>query len=316
MSTGRGFPQQQPNPPMNQPAPMAPNQGGVPDQRWEQVQREIRDLRDQNSQLRGQVDHMARAGQPNQPPPASIWKPEVDQALTEKFQRLIQPLQQQFTQATGVMVDRTDRAEFQLKWNQSHLAEYMPAVEAEMARLQQAGKWMPREQLLQQMYFEQTGKKPQQPNPGQAPAPQLPQYDTYTGQWKDPATGQIVQPPSQVVMQPGQVPQAVPQMQAAQPGQFTQPGYQYPQPQINPGYQPQPPTFPFAQPPQPQYQQQQQPPAGAQANPQQWTPNLPSGAPPPAGATPGGNSAVSGLDLNSSEATLSAWADRHGDVPI
>lgn len=270
----------------------------VPDDRFNQVMARMRELEQQNAQLRGQVDFMAKQSQPAQPrAEQQLFKPEVDQAITQKFQSLLEPVQQQFNQAVGMMMDRTDRAEFELRFRNSNYAKILPQVEEEAERLKRSGQWVPREQILQKVWFDETGKKAQEPPPqtNQAPGPQ---YDPYTGRWTESAVpqGTTGQPASQQI--PQQVAQAAPQQApvAQQP------------PQQTPGYP----------------SQQQWPPQNAS----QWVPNLPQAEPPP--QAPVAQATVqptTGLSLDTmnfadrdqakaADQRLERWASQYGDIPL
>jgi hypothetical protein len=299
--TGRSFyqpaqgnqPTPQPPPQFQQPQQQQP--GNVPDARLDQMQREMRELRDQNQQLRGQVDHMSRASQPNaKPPDQPFFKPEVAQALDQKFNPILQQIRSEFQQATGMMMDQTDQAKFELRYRGTKLESFVAKVEDQQRSLQSQGKWLPREQILQQLYFEETGRKAQDPQytQTQAPPAQPPQYDTYTGQWRDPATNQVVAPPTQVVVPQGAPPQAA---QVQEYGQQQQGQQQYPN-----GYQPPPPQQAFA--PQP--------------NQNQWAPQLPNAQPPPAGPGVASSGTPQGLTLDATPETAKAWADKFGDIPL
>lgn len=295
---------------MNNPNNQSPNQPGnqMSDQ-FQQLLNEVRTARNENQQLRGQLDMMARqfaTGQPQQQPTkAAAFDPKVQQALDEEFNKRLGPIQNQFQQVTGMMRDETDEAKFRLTFRGSKYDKYIPEVEAEMRNLKSQGKWMPREQVLQYQYFQDQGKKAQEPA---AAAQQIvPVYDSYINQWKDPVSGQVVAQPSAIQIPPGGAPQ-VAQDQQQQQQQVQQQQQQQPNPaQMPNGYQ-QPGQQPFfAQP-----QQQQDP--NQQNN---WTPNLGNSAPPPPGGQ--GTAPVNfngGLTVDASDKTLDGWAEKYGDVPL
>lgn len=277
-----------------QPSPNAPPPTQVPDQRFDAMQRQIRELAEQNQQLRGQVDYMAKVSQPGQQQnaPQPFFKPEVDQAIQQKFQTLIAPIEQKYTQAMGMMRDENDQLKFEARYKNSRYAEYASRVEEEAMRLQRNGQWASREEILKHIYFNETGKKPAAPAP-QANTPVPPKYDSYTGQWLDPVTNQPVNPPQYATALPNQPPQGYQDPAQAQPEQQVQPA-QVPQPFHAPpsGYQPQP--------------QQQQ-----------WIPQLPNSTPPPpASAATTNGSVPTNLGLTSTDQQLGSWADKYGDLPL
>lgn len=225
---------------------------------------------------------MAKASQPGQKPnePTPFFKPEVEQALQQKFNSLIAPIDQKYSQVIGTMRDETDQAKFELKFRDSRYADKVSQVEDEARRMQARGQWAPREEILKHMVFAETGKKAQEPAAKAAPAPA--KYDNYTGQYVDPATGQFVPPPQYSTVAQGQPPQAEPVVQTP-PAQTFQPPPS--------GYQP-------------------------QAPPQQWIPQLPQSTPPPQVATGTTNGSQAGLSLTADDKRLESWAGQFGDLPL
>lgn len=255
----------------------------VPDQRFNEIQAQVRELREQNVALRNQVDMFAKMSRPNaQPEQKQIFQPDVDQALTQKFQQMLQPIQQQVTQAIGMQHDRIDRTEFQSKYSNSPLKEYMPEVERIMEDNKLQNRWIPREQVIQYVHFQQTGRKAQEPTQQSAPAQPQATYNPYLGQWTGP-DGKPTAPPAQAVQPQGLPPQSVemvqPQTQQASPVQ------------------------------------QVQQPASNQYVPNQ-TPNLPPSTPPPQSVAAMSQTQAIGLDLKADDKALNAWADKYGDVPL
>jgi hypothetical protein len=272
----------------NQQQPPAQPTSQVPDQRWNEMMSRVRQLEDQNAQLRGQVDFMARRpGQPQQTE-KPLFEAPVDKALEQKFQQLIQPVAAQMQQTIGFLTDQNDQIKFESRYQNSHLKDYLPKVEELVRQNKLQNRWVPREDVLQYVYFQETGKKPAEPKQTVQEVPKA-SYDPYTGQFLGP-DGKPTLPPSQMAMPQGQPPQSVETVQV--PAQ--QPQQAQPEPTYNPGYQPTPQNQ-FAQPAQP---------------------NLPPATPPPPaqGVQPAGP--VQGLSLQASDKQLATWADQYGDMPL
>lgn len=282
-----------------------PNQGQqVPAFRQDEIMNELRALRDQNQQLRGQIDYLSASQrqQIQQPQQADQYKSpfeeSVDRALTEKFQRMIQgtldPLVNQFKQQIGYVVDRTDEVAFQTQYGNERYKKYLDKVEDIRSEYQRRGQYIPREEALRIAYFEETGKKPTPQPQEQAPQQPQPKFDPFFGTMVGP-DGKPIQEGMEMEQQQQQ---QMPTNQA-------------------PGWQ----QFPQQQPPQQQMQQQPMP-SGFAPQPNQNHPMTnPFGQLPDQGMNNPypGNPQQSGhlsLDVYASDNDLKAFEDKYGDVPL
>ena len=279
-----------------------PTQGQVPDDRLNQIMQEVRSLRDENQRLRGNVDLLAQQrGQP-QPQQPSPFAPEVDKAIEQKFQALLQPFVNDVRNQTGYMHDQLDYVRFQQQYAaKPQYSDFLPKVEDMRRQAQNEGKWLSREDALRLAYFEETGKKAT-PQNAQQQAPKGPVFDSYLQQYVD-ESGKIVPPPNVDIAQaPNNQPPQQPQQQA-QPQQYQQPqAFNQPQPIAQPPYQGQ-------MQPQPQPYQQQ---AYNQA-PQLPQQDVNQFRQAPAAPAQGQHLAV---DITSNDQALDLWANKYGDVPL
>lgn len=289
---------------------MPPNQQNeqVPSHRVDEMLEQMKQLQAQNQQLRQLIDQTAR---PNTQQPKSAFNPEVEAALRQFVQQELNPMAEQMRQQVGMLYEATDEANYKLKYSDPKFSQYNDKVEKLRQEQQRQGRWVPREEALKMVYFEETGKKA--PAAAQAPAPQQPVFDPYFNAMVDPATGK---PVSMSAPQPG--------AEEGQQQNWQQQGQQQP-----PQYQQQPPAWQ-----QPQQQQQQAPqnyqpqPTGFQrppsgysahpyANPYGQPPQLPNqGVNSQMPSDQSQRGAPQALSLESSDADLEAFANRFGDVPL
>jgi hypothetical protein len=284
-----------------------PNQ--VPDERLTQMANRLRDLENQNNQLRGQVDFLARGTQQPQQQKQSKFSPDVEAAITERVQEIVAPIQEQLRNTQGYMHDQVDHVTFMQKYNKPQYEKYLEQVENVRREAQAQGRWIPREQALQYVYFNETGKKPAPENTQQVtPAQDVPVYDTFLGQYVN-SKGQVVDPPN-VVDADKALQQAAQQQPVQQPQQMGMPVQQAAQ-----QFQQQP----VQQQQWPAQQQQMQPQQFQQQPVQQQQPGfqLPNQNPPDqarvASPAPGQHF---GIDLTSSDQALDQWGNKYGDIPL
>lgn len=302
---------------MNQPNPQTPpNQqhGQVPDQRLEQIMERMRTMELENQRLRGQVDFMAQKANPqapNQQPKPSLFKPEVQDAITQLVQDRLDSVMEKergtHRQQIGYLADQLDQAKYQMNYGGDKYAKFQEKVDRLRQDYQARQQYITREDALRLVYFEETGKKGATPDP-QAPAapPPQPVLDRYTGQWVDPTTGQPAQP----------------QRFSAAPEEIEQPQQFQPTPPAQ-GWQGQ------------QQPQQQQPlpmtgniPPGGRVPPgvgSPWTnPHGQNFTLPNQGMNPGSPSAQAGTPTmkgpisieTSTDADLKAFEDKYGDIAL
>lgn len=290
----------------NQNPQVPPNQN-LPQHRLDELMGEVKALRDQNQQLRGQIDYISRGQQQqnqqqqSQPqPPKSPFDENIDRALEEKFawmmQQKLNPLVDQFKQQIGYVVDRTDEVSFQNQYGNERYKKYLDKVNTIRRDYEQRGQYIPREEALRIAYFEETGKKPQPAPQEQQPQQEQPKFDPYFGKMVGPDGKPLTENP-EAVQQPLQ--QQQPTTQA--------PGWQqYPEQQ---------------QPPQ-QMQPQQQMPNGFSPQENQNHPTTnPFGQLPDQGINnpyPGNPQATGHLtlDIQANDSDLKAFEDKYGDVPL
>jgi hypothetical protein len=203
--------------------------------------RTIRELKEQNAQLRGQIDVLAKgpAGAP-EPKADSKFDPQVAEAIKGIVMEQLAPLQGQIKQQIGYLYDKTDEVTYETRYGSERFVKLKDRVDQIRHEQQLKGNWVSREEALRIAHFEQTGKKPQADPP--KPEEQVKaQWDPYLQQYVDP-TGKVVPPP--VVAQPqqpvpGQLPQAgqAPQMPQLPPAVQDPNQYQpqVPQPAPVPG---------------------------------------------------------------------------------
>jgi hypothetical protein len=199
----------------------------IPDHRFDELQSQMRKLEMQNQQLRGHIDAMTQR-QATQAPQEEEngFKPEVAQQLEKFIKRHVEPLQAELKNSLGLLYDSQDEVRFQQSYNGDRWAKYKPKVEQLRQEMQAQGKWVTREQALQMVYFEETGKKPA---PEAAKQEAAPKYDPYFNTMVDPATGlpykgQPAQAPQETEFKTEQAPMSPQQMPWQQPAaQWQQP---------------------------------------------------------------------------------------------
>lgn len=287
--------------------PQTPPNQQVPDHRLDQLTERLRTMELQNSQLRGQIDNMARSANPqaNQPPKQSAFQPEVQKAITELVEEKLQAERQNHRQQIGYLADQLDQTKFQAQYGGEKYSKLLPKVDQLRQEYQAKNQYITREQALQMVYFEETGKKGMAPDPAAPPAPAPvapPVYDRYLNQWVDPTTGQPVQPtPVQALQDESIEPQVQPPAQAWQPPQpAQQPNPQFgqvpPGARMQPGQNMNPMVNPFGQ------NNFQLPGQGV---------NNPAPAHNQASGAHRGP-----LNLESADADLEAFEARFGDIPL
>lgn len=303
---------QQQQPTQTHQAAQPNQQQQVPDHRYEELRKELTQLKMQNQQLRGHLDAVTQRQTPQGPqePASQVFKPEVVKELQRLIGEAITPVRGEMQNQLGMVYDATDEAKFRLHYGDKRFEKYLPRVEEIRTELQAQGKWIPREQALQMAYFEDTGKKPAPAAP-QAPAPQAPVFDPYLQTYVDPATqkpyAQNEAMPPQGAVDPTQQQVQTPQQQFVP--QWQQPVQQQAQPQHQP-WQPQPTGMERNNPYQHQHYAQ---------SPQQQQPNfqLPQqGMNPAAMPEHQRNQGHQAIDLESSESQLDAFEKKFGDIPL
>lgn len=302
--------QQPPQMPVNQ------QQNQVPDHRIDEMQRQLQELKLQNTQLRTTVDFLKQGPQQGQPTNEQpLFKPEVEQAIMKVVQQRLQPMEQHFRQQVGFLADQLDESRFQLNYGNEKFKPYIPKVEQVRQQALAENRYITREEALRLVYFEETGKKNVEPQPPQNQPPAQPKFDPYFGTMVDPATGKPIAP---------QTSGFAPEEQVDQNG--------------NPM---QPPVHNMQQPQQPQQMPWQQPPPQGMTQPQQFQGYGPGAMPPQnVGNHPNGNAygqhfqlpsqgvnqpmapahqqgnGRAALSLDSSDADLQAFEQNFGDIPL
>jgi len=164
-------------------------QQAVPDHRFEELQAQMKKIEMQNQQLRGHIDAMTQRQNQNTPPQEEEngFKPEVAQQLEKFIKKHVEPLQAELKNSLGLLYDSQDEVRFQQTYNGDRWSKFRPKVEQLRQEMQSQGKWVTREQALQMVYFEETGKKPAPEQGKQETA--TPVYDPYFNGLVDPNTG-------------------------------------------------------------------------------------------------------------------------------
>lgn len=300
----------------NQNPQMPPNQH-VPDHRVDEMMERIRTLELQNTQLRTTVDFLKQVPGTQNPQAQQnpAFKPEVQEAIRNEIKQMVSPMETQYRQQLGYLADQLDQAKFQSTYGGDKYAKLLPKVEHLRQQMQAQNQYVTREQALQMVWFEETGKKGLQPDPAQVPqqqqAPQ-PKFDPFFGTYVDPVTGKPLQQqsfaPEEQEQQPQQMQQQFQQPpQAPQQMQWQQ-QQQAPQQQPVQQYQPMPQGF------QPQHQQTAHPHGNAYGQQFQMpnqgvnSPHLP--------AHQQQNDGRRALSLESNDADLQAFEDKFGDIPL
>lgn len=300
----QGFPNQQPQ---NQ------NQQ-VPDHRIADMEKRFRELELQNTQLRTTVDFLkgnAQQRPAQQDPNVPAFKPEVAGAIDKLLESKLAPMHEQYRQQIGYMQDRLDQANYKLSYGGDKYAPYHEKVEQLHQQNIAQGRWVPREEILRMVHFEEAGKKQTPPDPQQVQQQAQPKFDPFFNKYVDPNTGLPIQGAQENPEDPGQNQQMPnPQMQ----NQF--------QPQV-PAWQQQPPQNQYQQPPQQgQYGSQQpgvrqpmntQHPHGNAYGQQFQLPN--QGVNNPAG-NQGQPNPRAPLSLESGDAELEAFERNFGEIPL
>lgn len=267
----------------NQPRQMPSN--NLPDHRQNELAEKLRRLEEQNNQLRGQIDFMAKQMTPGQKPPEeSPFEPKVQQAINAEINRLIQPMKEKFEQRIGFLLDQNDDLKYRINYGNEKFQPFESKVQEIRKEYEAQGRYITREDALRIAYFEETGKKAQ-PEP-QVKEKQEPKFDPYFQTMVDPETG--------LPIKDGQEPQ---QTQDQTEEQWRQPQQQWQQPQQQqwaPGTKPQTSFNPMMNP----YSQQ---------------PQLPQDfAPKPATANRGPQKL--NLSLEASDDDLRAFEEQLGDI--
>lgn len=196
------------------------NPGGqVPDYRLNEIMEEMRKMRDENQRLRGTIDHIyAQQNQRQQQPQEQdqpLFEPQIEQALEKKIRKMVEPVAQQSRNQMGMLYDKNDLLEFQLRYGPENYNKYSDKIETLRQQATHQGKYLTREEAYKLVYFEETNKKPQQKPVEAQPNAVAPQFDPYTGMVMQPQT-QPQQAPQQPAQQPQQVQPQVPQQQPQQ----------------------------------------------------------------------------------------------------
>lgn len=279
---------------MQQQQPPQMSSNPVPDHRLDELNERLRNMELQNQQLRGQIDYMSKVSNPGKKPDETpAFKPEVEAAIMATVQKIVEPLQMQHKQQIGYLVDQLDQTKFQSQYGGERYAKIIPKVERLREQYQAQNQYITREQALQMVWFEETGKKQLNPDPQAAPAPAKmePKFDPYFGTYVDPQTGKPLTPEQIGALQQPQTPPPQQTQQAPQQTQQPwQPGNQIPGQQA--------PATQFAQqPPQQNFQLPGQGVNGAAAPSFQNAPRGP-------------------LTLEASEQDLKAFEENFGDIPL
>lgn len=163
----------------------------VPDQRLEQIMQTVRRLENENQQLKGHLNVLTGAVQQKKEPPKDIpsFTPEVktalDHLLETEVKSKIQEMEERFKYQLGAQHDRIDELLFKQKYGGERYEKLLPKVQERFEALKAQGNWVPREEILKHLYFEDTGHKPS-PDPIK---PKEPTFDPYFGKYVDPQTG-------------------------------------------------------------------------------------------------------------------------------
>lgn len=305
-----------------------PGQGQVPPHRLDEIQNELRALRDQNQQLRGQIDYMSQSSRQQAPQQQDNYKSpfdeQVDRALEQKFQRMIDaklnPIATEFRNNLGYIVDKTDELGYKQQFGDDRFNKFQDKVQGLRQDYQARGQYISREEALRMVYFEETGKKA---TPTQtAPAPKTPVFDPHFGTMVDPDTrmpiqeGQTLQPLNENNSQQAP-PQGTPNENYSQQQWLNQnnaawdrspsqhPGQMHNQQNMQQNMQQGPDGF-----------SQQNNSNHPYQNPYGQRPNLPGQG---VNQASPGNPEQRGhmtLDINSSDSDLAAFEQRYGDVPL
>jgi hypothetical protein len=295
-------PFQKPNP-QAPPNPNPPN-NQVPDHRIDQMVERMRLLELQNSQLRGQIDVMARpAQQPGQPPAQPLFKPEVQQAIAQLVEEKLNTERVSHRQQIGWLADQLDQAKFQTNYGGEKFAKLIPKVDQLRQEYQAQNKYITREDALRMVYFEETGKKSVVPDPAPAPqAPPQPVYDRYLGQYVDPRTGRPADPQA---YQQEEIQEEQPQesFQPTPPAQGWQPPQATPHVQQNTGGM---------------YPGQRIPPGAASPNGNAYGQNfsLPQQGINPPSAAQHVQTQRGPLSIEATDSDLKAFEAKYGDIPL
>lgn len=189
----------------------------VPDHRIDEMMQELRQLKEQNSRLRGTVDALVQRPTHATPEPQedSPFTPEVESALSKRFEREMAkrfaPMEQQNRQAIGNLADQNDHLRFALTYGQDTYGKYQDKIERIRAERAQQGQWVSREDAYKHVFFEENGRKPATNPAPAARTPEVPTIDPYTGMLKEPEATATLAPEAQ----PAQA-QPVQQVQPAQ----------------------------------------------------------------------------------------------------
>jgi hypothetical protein len=289
--------------------PQMPPSGQLPTHRTDEIAERLRQMETENANLRGQVNMMAQQfkPQPQQPqaPVESPFDEAVDRALNQKIQQVltqtISPLQEQVTQQIGYLVDKNDELAFNQSYSGDRFSKYKDKVESVRREYETKGKYIPREEALRIVYFEETGKKAQPENP--APVTQEPKFDPYFGKMVNPETGK---PLTEEEIANYNTPQAAPPTEQPVDQYAQPPAYNQPQAPQAPAFQPMPTGM---QPPVNQNHPNNNPFQGMGELP-------PQGMNQPYGEQPTQQANALNLDVYASDDQLQAFDNKFGDVPL
>lgn len=307
----------------NQNPQMPPNQHQVPDHRITEMAEKLRQMELQNTQLRTQIDMLAQRNQPqqnsNEPDPGAAFQPEVKSALDKfietKMQSRLSQLDTQYRQQIGMLYDRLDEANYQLKYGGDKYKDLAPKVEQLRQQYQAQNQYITREEALRIVHFEESGKKQLNPDPAQtAPQKKDPVFDPYFNTFVDPDTRMPVKPHT-----PGSEADIENQMQNPAQQQFNQQGQPPAQgwqpPQQQAPQQPQGPQYGNYQPGQYQPQAQSTHPYQNPYGQQFQLPGQGVNNPAPPTHQAHGNRRVE-LSLEATDADLEAFEKQFGDIPL
>lgn len=185
------------------------SQNTVPYERFKQTIDEVNNLKQQNQQLRQQVDHIyqnmtrQQAPQQQQVEEDTPFEPQTVKAMRSLFQkeldRTVTPMAQQFRQQLGGMADENDKLRFMIQYGPQAYGEHQQKIEQLRQERANMGQWVSREDAYKFVRYDETGHKPKE-NPVKPLGASL-----------DPYTGEIVEqrqtpppqaPPQQMQQQP------------------------------------------------------------------------------------------------------------------
>lgn len=193
-----------------------PNPAQVPDQRLQQISDQLRQIAQENAQLRAHIDAQTQAiRQPIAPKPA-LFDERTQQALDQYVNEKMKPIVTDYQNRLGFMADQTDALKFQLEHGVDTYKKNAEKIEALRQEKQAQGQWIPRSDAYKFVHYEETSKKP-----AVIPeAPKGPMFDPYVQKWVTPDSAL---PPSQVDLAQQSQSQQVQQVQTPAPVQQSAP---------------------------------------------------------------------------------------------